>query len=130
MDEQIKKIIDDKYKYKFIEDFEFNKKYLLCNTDGSKYQKYLVVYYKEDNNIKYKEVPDNSYLDSFNQIVKTYNVEEIQSTCKQSDNMYKELNYYHIDDVYFIKYIIDEELYELFKLNNDYEKKKKIFIDK
>ena len=44
--------------------------------------------------------------------------------------MYKELKYYHIDDVYFIKYIIDDELYDLFKLNNDYEKIKNIFIDK
>ena len=126
----LEKIIDDKYKYKIIEDIEFNQKYLLCSSDGSKYQKYLIVCYKEGDTTKYVEIPDETNLEKFKQIDEIYHVEEIVSTCIHSDSMYNKLIYYHIDDVYFIKYIIDDEFYQLFKLSNDYEILKKHFIDK
>ena len=124
------KIIDNNYKYKIIEDFEFNQKILLCSSDGSKYQKYLIVCYKEGDTTKYIEIPDETTLEKFKQIDKIFHVEEIVSSCIHSDSMYNKLFYYHIDDVYFIKYIIDDEFYQLFKLSNDYEMIKNSLIEK
>ena len=123
---KINDIVDNKYKYKLIDEEEFNNKYLMCNSDGSKYKKYLLVCFKEDDIIKYMDIPDESYLDRFSNIIKTYNVEEIISTCTYFDNMYDELYFFHIDDLYFIKYLMDEELFKMFNSNNDYE----IIIDK
>lgn len=123
---KINDIIDNNYKYKIISDTEFSNKYLMCNSDGSKYKKYILVCYKEDDIIKYDDIPDESYLDRFTNIIKKYNVEEIISTCIHSDSMYDELYYFHMDNFYFIKYLIDEELFEMFESNNDYE----IIIDK
>ena len=90
---KISNIFDSNYKYKIINEMVFNNKYLLCNSDGSKYKKYLLVCYKKDNIIKYEDIPNESYLDRFTNIIKTYNVEEIISTCIQFDSIYKELNY-------------------------------------
>ncbi len=123
---KINNIIDDNYKYKIIDKMEFDNKYLLRNTDGSKYKKYLLICYKNDDIIKYDDIPNESYLNRFSNIIKTYLVEEIVSICIHFDSMYKELNYFHIDDIYFIKYLIDEECSDMFKSNNDYE----IIIDK
>ena len=123
---KLNKIVDNNYKYKIINETVFNNKYLLCNTDGSKYKKYLLVYYKEDDVIKYDDIPNESYLDRFTNIIKTYKVEEIISTCINFDSMYNELNYFHVDNIYFIKYLMDEEYYKMFQSNNDYE----IIIDK
>ena len=123
---KISNIVDSNYKYKIINEMVFNNKYLLCNSDGSKYKKYLLVCYKKDNIIKYEDIPNESYLDRFTNIIKTYNVEEIISTCIQFDSIYKELNYFHVDDLYFIKYLMDEENYKKFESNDDYE----IIIDK
>ena len=123
---KINDIVDNNYKYKIIDAEEFDNKYLMCNSDGSKYKKYLLVCYKEDDIIKYKDIPNESYLDRFSNIIKTYNVEEIISTCIYLDNMYEELYFFHIDDLYFIKYLMDEELFKMFNTNNDYE----IIIDK
>ena len=85
---KINDIVDNKYKYKLIDEEEFNNKYLMCNSDGSKYKKYLLVCFKEDDIIKYMDIPDESYLDRFSNIIKTYNVEEIISTCTYFDNIY------------------------------------------
>ena len=123
---KINGIVDNHYKYKIINETEFNNKYLMCNSDGSKYKKYILVCYKEDDIIKYEDIPDEGYLDRFTNIIKTYSVEEIISTCIYFDNMYDELYYFHIDDFYFIKYLMDEEFFEMFESNNDYE----IIIDK
>ena len=94
---KINDIIDNNYKYKIISDTEFSNKYLMCNSDGSKYKKYILVCYKEDDIIKYEDIPDESYLDRFTNIIKKYNVEEIISTCIHFDSMYDELYYFHID---------------------------------
>ena len=115
-------IFDSNYKYRIINEQEFNTKYLLCNNDGSVYKKYLLVCYRKDNIIKYDNISNESYLDKFTNIIKTYNVEEIISTCINFDSMYTELNYFHIDDLYFIKYLMNEECYEMFKSVNDYKK--------
>ena len=53
--------------------------------------------------------------------IKTYNVEEIISSCVNSDGMYNEAYYFHIDDFYFIKYLMDDELFKALESNNDYE---------
>ena len=123
---KINDIIDNNYKYKIISDTEFSNKYLMCNSDGSKYKKYILVCYKEDDIIKYEDIPDESYLDRFTNIIKKYNVEEIISTCTHFDSMYDELYYFHMDNFYFIKYLMDEEFFKMFESNNDYE----IIIDK
>ena len=123
---KINDIIDNNYKYKIISDTEFSNKYLMCNSDGSKYKKYILVCYKEDDIIKYEDIPDESYLDKFTNIIKKYNVEEIISTCIHFDSMYDELYYFHMDNFYFIKYLMDEEFFKMFESNNDYE----IIIDK
>ena len=67
-------------------------------------------------------IPDKSYLDRLKNLIKTYSVEEIISTCTSSDSMYNEAYYFHVDDFYFIKYLMDEELFKTFESNNDYEK--------
>jgi len=118
---KINDIIDNNYKYKIISDIEFSNKYLMCNSDGSKYKKYILVCYKEGDIIKYEDVPDESFLDRFTNIIKKYNIEEITSTCIHFDSMYDELYYFHIDDFYFIKYLMDEEYFKMFESNNDYE---------
>ena len=125
---KINNIVDSNYKYTIIDEIEFNFKYLSCSTDGSKYKKYLLVCYKDNNSIKYIDIPNESYLNRFTNIIKIYKVEEIISTCIDFDSMYQKLNYFHVDDIYFIKYTMDEEDYELFKLSDDYEKIEKIFI--
>ena len=118
---KINDIIDNNYKYKIISDTEFSNKYLMCNSDGSKYKKYILVCYKEDDIIKYEDIPDESYLDRFTNIIKKYNIEEIISSCINFDSMYDELYYFHMDDFYFIKYLMDEEYFKMFESNNDYE---------
>lgn len=119
---KINNLFDDNYNYEFIDKMRFDNKYLSCNTDGSKYKKYLLVCYKEDDVVKYKDIPDESYLDKINNVMKVYNVEEIISSCIYFDGMYSKLNYFHVDDIYFIKYIFNEECKDLFEANNDYEK--------
>ncbi len=114
-------IFDDNYKYQIIDELTFDNKYLSCDNDGSKYKKYILVCYKENNIIKYSTVPNESYLDKLTNIIKTYNVEEIISSCSNFDSMYNELTYFHVNDLYFIKYLMDEENFKASKLNNDYE---------
>jgi hypothetical protein len=66
---KINDIIDNNYKYKIISDTKFSNKYLMCNSDESKYKKYILVCYKEGDIIKYEDVPDESYLDRFTNII-------------------------------------------------------------
>ena len=55
----------------------------------------------------------------------------VEATCTRSWRDYEYRgNDNHIDDVYFIKYIIDDEFYQLFKLSNDYEMIKNSLIEK
>ena len=127
---KINNIVDDNYNYRIIEETTFNNKYLLCNSDGSKYKRYLLMCYKEENNIKYDEVLDESYLDRFANIIKIYKVEEIISTCVNFDNMYNKLKYFHVDNLYFIKFLMNEEFYNMFESNDDYKKIKEHFTSK
>lgn len=120
-------ILDNKYKYEIVNKVVFDNKYLFCKTDGSKYKKYLLVSYKEDNEIKFIDIPNENYLNKINNIIKVYNVEEIISSCIHFDGMYDEANYYHVDDIYFIKYLMDEDIYKQFKKRDDYEKIKEFF---
>ncbi len=120
-------ILDSYYKYEIINEKVFNDKYLQCKSDGSKYKKYLLACYKDDNEIKYIDVPNESYLYKFNDIIKTYNVEEMISSCTNFDGYYDKLNYFHVDDIYFTKYIMNDYNYKQFKSGNDYEKIKDFF---
>ena len=114
-------IFDDNYKYQIIDELTFDNKCLSCDNDGSKYKKYILVCYKENNIIKYTTVPNESYLDKLTNVINIYNVEEIISSCSNFDSMYNELTYFHMNDLYFIKYLMDEENFKASKLNNDYE---------
>lgn len=120
-------ILDSNYKYEIINETVFNNKYLMCKTDGSKYKKYLLVCYKDNNEIKYIEIPNEDYLSKFNNIIKIYELEEIISSCINFDSYYNKANYFHVDDIYFIKYLMDEDNYKQFKSGNDYEKIKDFF---
>ena len=73
---------DENFKYSFINKTIFNSKYLDSKSDGSVYKKYILVYYKENDEIKCAEIPNKSYLNNFKNIINTYEVEEIISTCK------------------------------------------------
>ena len=115
-------IYDEKYRYTIINKINFDDKCLQCKKDGSKYKKYILVFYKENNLIKYIDIPDESYLSKFNNIIKTYNVEEIISTCINFDSAYEKLSYFHINELYFMKYIMNDENINFFKLNDDKDK--------
>ncbi|MBE6160024.1 MAG: hypothetical protein E7157_03135 [Lactobacillales bacterium] len=119
-------IYDREYKYSFINKIEFDNKYLGCKIDGSKYKKYILVSYKDNNKIKYIDIPNESYLYKFNNIINNCEIEEIISTCIHFDAMYDELYYFHINDLYFIKYKMSDEDMKLFGLNNDSKKIKTI----
>ena len=43
---KINDIIDNNYKYKIISDTEFSNKYLMCNSDGSKYNHIVKILYE------------------------------------------------------------------------------------
>ena len=120
-------IYDEKYRYTIINKSDFDDKYLKCKKDGSKYKKYILACYKENNEIKYIDIPDESYLNKFNNIIKTYNVEEIISTCINFDAMYEKLTYYNINEIYFMKYTMSDDNIEFLRLNNDIDKIKNIF---
>lgn len=120
-------VYDEKYRYTIISKDDFDNKCLQCKKDGSKYKKYILVCYKDNNLIKYIDIPDESYLNKFNNIIKTYNVEEIISTCINFDSSYENLSYFHINEIYFMKYIMSDEDIKFFRLNNDIDKIKNIF---
>ena len=56
---------DEKFKYAFINKAIFDNKYLESQFDGSKYKKYILVYYKDNKEIKYTTIPNQSYLHKF-----------------------------------------------------------------
>ena len=62
-------IYDNNYKYSFIDKDDFDNKCLECKIDGSKYKKYILVSYKDNNEIKYIDIPNESYLYKFNNII-------------------------------------------------------------
>ena len=110
---------DEKFKYAFINKEIFDSKYLEIQFDGSKYKKYILVYYKDNKEIKYTTIPNQSYLHKFKNVINTYDVEEIISTCINFDNMYESLQYFHIKDTYFIKYQADDEIIKLLNISDD-----------
>ena len=120
---------DENFKYSFINKTIFNSKYLDSKSDGSVYKKYILVYYKENDEIKCAEIPNKSYLNNFKNIINTYEVEEIISTCVNLDSMYNKLQYFHIKNTYFIKYQSEEEIIKLLNIGDDSKKIKK-FLEK
>ena len=119
---------DEKFNYSYISKTVFDNKYLRCKSDGSKYKKYILVFYKDNNEIKSMEIPDKSYLNKFKNVINTYDVEEIISTCTNFDDMYDKLQYFHIKNLYFIKYQTNSEVVKLLNISDD-SKEIKEFID-
>lgn len=104
-------VFNESFKYSFINKIDFDNKILNCKTDGSKYKNYIIVKYNDNDVIKRVDVPNEMYLNKYTNIIDKHNVEEIVSSCMYFDSMYEVLYYYHIDDIYFIKYkILNEEL--------------------
>ena len=119
-------IYDENYDYKLISENYFNEKFLLSSNDGSKYKKYIFIYYKDNDEIKNVQLPDETYLDRFNNILSKYEVEEIISSCENFDGHFDYKHYYNIKNQFcFIKYIIDEDLDYLIP-NNDNEEVKEL----
>lgn len=118
---------DEKFKYAFIDKTIFDSKYLNSQFDGSKYKKYILVYYKDNKEIKYTEIPNKSYLHKFKNVIHTYDVEQIISTCINFDNIYESLQYFHIENTYFIKYQADDEIIKLLNIRDDSKRIKNFF---
>ena len=111
---------NDNYDYKLISDNEFNTKYLLSRDDGSKYKKYIFIFYKDGDEIKSEELPNKEYLERYNNIIATYEVEEIISSCIHFDSGFDYKKYYKIKDMFsFIKYKCDEDLLFLVGKNDN-----------
>lgn len=117
---------DEEFNYSYISKYDFDKKYLESKHDGSKYKKYILVYYEESNKIKSMEIYNELDLNKLKNIIKKYQVEEIISNCINFDSMYENLTYIHIKDYYFIKYQVSEEIEKLQNISNDNEEIKKI----
>lgn len=117
---------DEKFNYSYISKYEFDKKYLQSKQDGSKYKKYILVYYEESNKIKSMKIYNELDLSKLKNIIKKYQVEEIISSCINFDSMYENLTYIHINDFYFIKYQVSDEIGKLQNISNDNEEIKKI----
>ena len=115
---------DENYNYKIISENDFDNKYLLCKNDGSKYKKYILVFYKENNVIKSEELPNGDYMDRYSNIVSSYEVEEIISSCIGFDSAFKYKKYYEIKNkLCFIKY---KYLDECISFKNDNEQVKQL----
>ena len=117
---------DEKFNYSYISKYDFYKKYLESKHDGSKYKKYILVYYELSNKIKSMEIYNELDLNKLKNIIKKYQVEEIISNCINFDSMYENLTYIHIKDYYFIKYQVSEEIEKLLNISNDNEEIKKL----
>ena len=117
-------IYEKNYKYSIIDEYIFNEKFLQYKTDGSKYRRYFLVFDKNGNS---SEFPSKNYLQKLDNIVRVYDIEEISSTCVNFDSMYDKLYYYHVNDKYFIKYIVEVEKEELISLNDDSEQIRLLF---
>ena len=115
---------DENYNYKIISSNDFDNKYLLCKNDGSKYKKYILVFYEENNVIKSEELPNGDYMDRYSNIVSNYEVEEIISSCIEFDSAFKYKKYYKIKNkLCFIKY---KYLDECISFKNDNEQVKQL----
>lgn len=55
-------MLDSSYKYEVINSVIFNNKYLQCKIDGSEYKKYLLICYKDNNKIIYKDIQNKKYF--------------------------------------------------------------------
>ena len=120
-------LYDDKYNYKIIDDYVFDEKYLTAKKDGSKNKKCILIYYKENNEIKCEKLPDETYLKNYNDIISTYELEEIASSCRGSDAGYTYKKYYKIKDkICFVKYELPKTR-EFIVGKNDNEKMKEFF---
>lgn len=114
--------LDKEYSYSFISEFRFNSKLLGCNNDGSVYRKFLMVNYKVKNKTKTVKIFDYKDLKKINNIINFYVIEEIVSTCIYFDSEFKELIYYHFDDLYFIKYKLYDDNIKINGLFDDADK--------
>lgn len=98
-------IYDDNYDYELISEDFFNTKYLLSKEDGSKYKEYILIFYKDGNEIKSEELPNKDYLNRFSNVLSLYEVGEIISSCANFDSGFDYKHYYKIKDKFcFIKY--------------------------
>ena len=116
-------IYEKEYDYKIISEFEFNEKYLLSKNDGSKYSEYIMVCYDDNGKITIEKIYNKDSLKMFNNIISFYGVQEIISSCDNFDSEFIYKKYYKINDIYFIKYKLNDS----FKMNNDNDKIQKIF---
>lgn len=83
---------------------------MLSRDDGSKYKEYILIYYMDGSEIKSVELPNKEYLDRYSNIITTYEVEEIISSCIHFDSGFDYKRYYKIKDKFsFIKYKCDED---------------------
>ena len=80
---------------------------------------FFLLYYNDGNKMKSVEIPDQIYLKNYSKIIKLFEVEEIISTCLGFDNAFERVSYYHVDDLYFIKYRVSKDLFDSFDLNDD-----------
>lgn len=116
-------IYEKEYDYKIISEFEFNEKYLMSKNDGSKYSEYYIVQYDDKGKIKSEVISNKDSIKMFNNIVFSCEVQEIISSCDNFDSEFNYKRYYKINDLYFIKYKLNDS----FKMNNDNDKIKEIF---
>ncbi len=112
-------IVEKGYRYSIISSYEFGRKLLESKSDGSKYKRFFLLYYNDGNKMKSVEIPDQIYLKNYSKIIKLFEVEEIISTCLGFDNAFERVSYYHVDDLYFIKYRVSKDLFDSFDLNDD-----------
>ena len=113
-------VYDENYHYDLIDDYTFNEKYLFMKNDGSKYDKYLLVYYKDNDEIKSMELMDTSMLKKIENVLFYYEVEKITSSCIDYDSGYDFKEYYNIDDkIFFTKYQLNKHYNFLVDDNNE-----------
>ena len=96
------------YKYRLISKNTFDSKMLEVKTFNDLYRKYKIVKYKKNNETHIAEIVFEELLDKIENIIKIYDAEKIISNCRGFDGRYDELNYYHIDDLYFIEFKNDD----------------------
>lgn len=123
---------DDNFYYDIISDDTFDTKYLSYKQDGSKYKKYILIYYKDGDEIKSEELPSKEYIEKFNNVLSFYEVEEIISSCIHFDNEFEYKRYYKIKDkICFVKYKYLKETEDIFspEKNKDNETIRKILED-
>ena len=96
----------EEYDYRLITKYTFDSKVLDMKRFNDVYRKYKIVKHKKGDQILFDEIIFEELIDKIDDIIKVYNAEKIVSSCRGFDGRYDELTYYHIDDLYFIEYII------------------------